>query len=56
MAEDKNKPDLLRGPIELALQRFEAENEAFQGTVVQADPVKQWRQENAIRMKDIRRG
>ncbi len=56
MAEDKNKPDLLRGPVELAMQMFQAQLDNFQGSVVETDPVQQWRRDNAIRMKDIRRG
>ena len=56
MAEDKNKPDLLRGPIELALERFHAEVENFQGNIAQPIAPLQEMHDRGIRLKDIRQG
>ena len=51
-----NKPDLLKDPIRLALERFKAENEAFSGSQSGDDVARQWMRENATRLKDLRRG
>ena len=55
VAEDKNKPDLLSRPIELALVQFQQEIDAFQDRLILVNPTRERMREENVRLKGLQR-